>query len=554
MTGSTAIPPQELQSPRQRRRVALAVFVLAFAIAVGFQVHSGAWRSDFGGHPDEAAHVVTSLMARDYLATGLWRLEHPMRFAEDYYQRFPKVALGHYPPAFYALHSVWLLPWRGASAFLVMACLITALATTLTWSIGRRILPAVPAGVAALLFLLLPLTRTYTAIVMSDLLLVVFCLAATMAFARFLETDKARYALWFGFLAAAAILTKGSGLLLALVPPAMLLLSGRLSWLKNPRLWLAPLPVLILAMPWTLATRHISAEGMSALPFITYLTEAAAFYPPEFRREFGIAAILLMLVAALLKLPGVRRKESPGRERPIDEVALWSLLLATLGFYLMIPSGFDSRYFLPAAPAICILSIRGAVALAARLRPSSTATPLSHRWHNAVAIAGGIFLLALVWRPVEKIYTGASETIATIMADSSAATPIKVLVSSDSNGEGAVVAAAALQGRNFLHTLRGSKALASSDWLGRGYEMKFTSVDETVDFLTNEAINYIIVDTDIPLQRQLPSQALLEDALDSRVTAFPLIDTVVSHRRRQDAPASFRIFQSQTSSHSRTEP
>ena len=35
------------------------------------RIKTGAYHAEFGSHPDEAAHYVTGLMVRDYLASGL---------------------------------------------------------------------------------------------------------------------------------------------------------------------------------------------------------------------------------------------------------------------------------------------------------------------------------------------------------------------------------------------------------------------------------------------------------------------------------------------------
>jgi hypothetical protein len=260
------------ESPRgaESRWIPVGIFCLLLVLTLTLQIRSGAYQSDFGGHPDEAAHVVTGLMVRDYLTGPLWSGVHPMRFAEDYYARFPKVAIGHYPPGYYLVEGLWLVPSRTKTAVLLLPAALTAFTAWIIFMAGRRMMRFTAALSASVLFISMHLVRSYTAIVMSDMLLVVFCLLAVLGFARFLSTGRAIWSLSFGALAAGAILTKGSGLLLALVPPVALLLTGRLKAVLAPKLWLAPLPVLLLAVPWLLATSHITAEGMSADPLSEY--------------------------------------------------------------------------------------------------------------------------------------------------------------------------------------------------------------------------------------------------------------------------------------------
>jgi hypothetical protein len=77
--------------------------VAAFAVLLGFvvtlQALGGAYASGFGGYPDEPAHLVTSLMVRDFTA-GL-DFRHAWQFAQQYYLHYPKVAIGVWPPVFY---------------------------------------------------------------------------------------------------------------------------------------------------------------------------------------------------------------------------------------------------------------------------------------------------------------------------------------------------------------------------------------------------------------------------------------------------------------------
>jgi len=66
--------------PDWRRASAFAVRFLVFlAIAVSLQWYSGAYRAESSGESDEASHIVTGLMVRDYLLHGPWA--QPMAFA-----------------------------------------------------------------------------------------------------------------------------------------------------------------------------------------------------------------------------------------------------------------------------------------------------------------------------------------------------------------------------------------------------------------------------------------------------------------------------------------
>ncbi|MGZ4972189.1 MAG: hypothetical protein ACXWDN_05465, partial [Limisphaerales bacterium] len=111
------------QPGKFNRRTCLLPFLLFFAVVVMMQSFTGAYRAEFGSEPDEAAHYVTGLMIRDYIAHGF--PGSPMHFAKDYYEHYPKVALGHWPPMFYLIQSAWTLIFSPSrvSIMLLMAVL-----------------------------------------------------------------------------------------------------------------------------------------------------------------------------------------------------------------------------------------------------------------------------------------------------------------------------------------------------------------------------------------------------------------------------------------------
>src|SRR6516162_270771 len=85
----------------------IAVFAVLLALVVGLQALGGAYASGFGGDYDETGHLVTSLMARDFIAGRDFR--HPWQFAQQYYYHYPHVMIGVWPPAFYGALGTWFL-------------------------------------------------------------------------------------------------------------------------------------------------------------------------------------------------------------------------------------------------------------------------------------------------------------------------------------------------------------------------------------------------------------------------------------------------------------
>src|SRR5215467_5629016 len=191
---------------RRASRAAFAVVQLAlyFALAVVLQYSSGAYRDDFSGFNDEPSHYTTALMVRDYFAAGFPR--GAMRFAENFYVHYPKMALGHWPPAAYVVFGVWMILFGGGRIpALLLLALFTALSTLLLFLAARRVLSLASAHLIALGFLLLPIVQMHFNMVMLESPLTLASLAAVLALVRLIERDRWRDAVWFGLLTGTAI-------------------------------------------------------------------------------------------------------------------------------------------------------------------------------------------------------------------------------------------------------------------------------------------------------------------------------------------------------------
>src|SRR6185437_8159227 len=77
---------------------------------------------------------------------------------------------------------------------------------------------------AGAILLSIRLVQRQAGMVMLEIPLTVFAFGAMLAFAAFLEQGSRWYSLLFGLAAALAILTKGDGFALAMLPPLALLL------------------------------------------------------------------------------------------------------------------------------------------------------------------------------------------------------------------------------------------------------------------------------------------------------------------------------------------
>jgi hypothetical protein len=216
--------------------------IAAFAVLLGFvvilQVVGGAYASGFGGYPDEPAHLVTSLMVRDFIA-GL-DFRHPWQFAQQYYLHYPEVAIGVWPPGFYATLGIWFLIFGTSRVAAIMFIAIVAATTaSVIYLTGKRLIARWAGVLAAVLFVASPLVQESSARVMTEHLVTLGMLVSTLCFARFARTGRIGDGLAFGAVAAMAILTHGNAWALGLVPGITLALTNRWYLLRRPGLWLA---------------------------------------------------------------------------------------------------------------------------------------------------------------------------------------------------------------------------------------------------------------------------------------------------------------------------
>ncbi len=510
-----ALPAAAAPPPVSRAR--WLVMPLLFLLPAVLLWQSGALPSDLSGDPDEAAHAVTALMVRDYAAGAAGT--HPLAFARAYYEAYPKVALGHYPPGYYAVTALFLLAAPAVSTLLWVQAGTLTLIGLLVWRFCREeaALQRVAAPASLAVVGLPPLLKTLV-LVMADLMLAVWCLLAVLAWARFLRAPRWQWSLAFGLAAAGAVLTKGSGLLLGAVPLISTLLAGKAALLRKPAWWLGALPVAVLAGPWMWFTAEITKEGMIDTGTGAFFVQAAAFYARNLPHSAGW---LLTLLGGGLALP--LTLAAIVRRRPLNttEAALWGWLLGGALLLLLIPAGLTNRYLVPLLPPLLLLVFAHASRLAAA--PSWLPWVLS------------LLILAETARPPYKNLAGFRQAAAQLLA-----TPRpgdagrRWLVASDARGEGALIAAVCFgltpQERLARDTrlLRGSKALASSDWLGRGYEALAADPAGMTRLLAELLVDHVLLDESIPPEKQPAHLRLLAQTLRQpasgwrRAASFPV--------------------------------
>jgi len=532
-------PQSNLQSIERNRRSharlqSLLIFAFLLGLALVQQWHARAFYSEFGWHPDESAHYITGLMVHDYIAAH--HFSSPVAYAENYYLHYPKVALGHWPPFFYALEGAWMLAFSTSrfSMLFLMTC-TTALLGFLVWRSLRDRVPAAMALVAGLAVVTSSEIQINSSMLMSDMLVALLCLAAALTFAQYLKTEESGWAVLFGVLSALAFLTKASAICLALVPLAAI--AGARKWhlLRRGSLWSSALIIVVACGPWYARMNHGNQSTM-AQPVITpdYFFHAAAFYGIGLAKIAGVAFPALFLATL-----------SWDEEfSAIDRGLAWSLAGLIGGVILtvlLIPAALERRYLLPAIPALVILLCYGCASLrrrAAMIRVRNRIPAVVAR----LAIAA-IFIAAVVLAPVKGV-GGFDQVARRILADARFHDSIS-LVASDAVGEGMFVSDVGMDDKQRPEhiVLRGSKMLADVAWIGRDYRSLFDSPEELLSYLDSVPVVLVVSDHSMPEHLYLPHEKLLDQAIQKYPSRWRLLSESSVWRDGVEYPKALRLYE-----------
>lgn len=487
-------------------RIGLAAFGLCLAAVLFGQFANDAYNGELAGAYDEPAHYVTTLLVRQF---ALDPFQSPMAFAENYYLHYPKIGLGHWPPMLYVVLAAWSIPFGSSQAsMLVCMAVIAAGAGALLFSLLRETGGAALAAGVTLLWLLQPFAQYAAAMVMSEALLILLTAAAVGAFGMFLRHESWRWAAVFGLTAAAAILTKGTAVSLALVPPLAVLLSGRFRLLRNWRFWLPAVIVVVLAGPWyaladsfipsahgTTVTRAVSLARVDtpAERATTYFTVGGSWI------SSAVAGGWLAVLAGTL----LRRLDPARWAAPLAFVA------AACATHFALPESQSPRHLAYALP-VALAVFGGALGWLSRL-PGAAGKALSWGLLLAVLTGFGSERFTVYQKPT----TGMREAWQAL-DQAGVEDDAVILVNADSREEGAFIAEAA-EARPVPGpiVLRASKMFASSSWGGWSYRLRMDSADEIAVYLRRTGVERVVLGGPPP-ERASQHYHLVRQVVESR--------------------------------------
>jgi Dolichyl-phosphate-mannose-protein mannosyltransferase len=458
-----------------------AGYLILLALAVAGQSLTHVYRSDLNW-ADEGSHYVSGLMVHDYIADGV--PGNPIGYAARYYTHFPKVGIGHWPPLYYVIEAAWFFltgPGIRTALFLeaVFAAGVAAIVGAVVGRLGGRSFGWIAAVAASLATLAAPEMFLGMQGNMLDVPLAFVALLAMLAWARFLFDEDWRWPVGFGLAASAAIMIKGNGIALALVPPLSIALSNRFRLLRDWRFWLPAPIVAVLTVPWYLLTYKITAEGFNYHWGFHYVALAAPAYGWSVVGEIGIVGLLLAMLGALAAL---RLREWCWR-RALAGSAL-GFVIAGFLFHSVVPADIDGRYLTPLAPALVILAYLGVERLVASRTPPARALLMAACFLAVIAVES---------RFHDKATRAMNDAAELIFA---APHPGQfMLVGSTPGGEGAFTAqAATLDRKRASYVVRGFEVLGSGNFNGTNYAPRFGSPEQLAQWIEGHGIGWVVID------------------------------------------------------------
>jgi hypothetical protein len=489
----------------------LAVWVLLFLATVLPQWYGGAYAAGWGGDPDEAAHVMTGLMIRDYLAAGCpWP---PMRFAEQYYVHYPKVGLGQWPPFFYIVTALWTLPMPpGRLSLLLLMALISASTAAVLYEFLRRETGRSTAVAFALLLTTVPAVRQSASMVMSDGLVALLCLAAIWFYSRYLESGRLSGGLMFGTLAGLAMITKGTGIVLAAVP--LLGVAAGRQW-RLPRkgsFWAPAIVAIIIAGPWYAYQSVALPQNLVSWAGLGRIRAPIAGVTPQWM--FGPAAWLVVPLAAAGLAASWYRTAAP------SWAALGALALASWLMPSFIEAAKEPRHLLMTVAPVLAMAAAGVDVITRHRWPLWDPPPAGKR----LGVIGFVLLacIATTFRIPVNPPAAFSGAAGLILSRTQAGD--RILVSSESAaGEGDPIVELALREKRPGHLiLRAFKMLCRTDWNSRRYRLLFSTPAEMQAELERLDVRLLIMDLR-PSAGQFPHHAILKRLVAESSDAWPLL-------------------------------
>jgi hypothetical protein len=499
--------PRSPGRPAPLSAVALWGAVAAFAaIAVAFYITSPR-EGDFIWS-DSPRHALNGAFLLDLLRDH--PLDDPVRWAYDYYLRYPALTILFYPPLFYALLvPVYAVLGVSQSAALVLSAIFALALGTGVFALARRVVPAPAALAAGIAATASPEMAYWARMVMLDIPAIAFTVWAIVFFQRFCDRGRTGDLAAFLSLFLCALYTKQFMAFLAPVLAICLFWQRGFALLRQRRTWIAAVLVAVALLPLVAINLKFAAFNFKQASSAALLQgqgwwDEWTYYLRGLPDQLGWPLFLAGLLGLALVLGGrLDRRAAP----------FWVLILGwiVLCYAMFSPIALKSlRFTLPLVVPWSILAAYAVVWVARA--PGS--------W-IALAGAAAICLYTLAAKPVGSI-KGIERTVAEVVRQ----TPRDSNVMFSGKYDGAFVfGVRALADRQDLSVIRADKVLIRVQVLRElGIEGKDLTDDQILDKIKTLGIKTIAHHvgfwSDVPIIARF--EALLKTSAFTEVARIPL--------------------------------
>jgi hypothetical protein len=501
--------------------VLLAAYLLAVALGAVAMVTAQAYLAGFSG-ADEPSHFLNGYFISSYLRDHFG--SNPLAFATDFYIHYPKISIGHWPPAYYGLlGTIFLVLPPTYTSIFILNVLVAALPAIGVAAALARLSGRGAALAGALIYALAPLTLEGQAMFMVDQPLAACLVAATALWIAYAHKPGWALALGFAALSALAVLVKGNGWVALFIPFFHSALTGNWRRLVSVKLFVAAAVAAMVVVPWYLVTAKIAADGFNYQAGVGYALRALRANVAFLADNISWAGIALALYAVVSEF----RDRAASALRWSIVSGLVSLIVATLTLQSLVPVDIVDRYMVPALPAMVVLAVLGAIRVLALVRGAQAGI-----WR----VVGVGVLAALMVRPglhhlferEPKADVGAMR-IAQKLAP--AARPAVTVIDGSTGYEGAFIAAMAVHDPLLQsYVVRASKLFADSNFMGSAYTLKYQDSDGVLGELRRLGVQSVVL-VRVGERSAFPHSEQLREALALPDSGYRLSESVAHQNR-----------------------
>ncbi len=317
---------------------------------------------------DAPRHAMNGAFVLD--AVRAFPIADPMGWAWDYFDQYPGLSFGLYPPMFYvelaAAYSVLGMSENVAQAVVSAHAVALFIGLALFF---RHATQSMAALAAALFFMMSPVLVLWGRQIMLDVPMLSWMIFGVIFFLRFIKHDRTGDLIAAIVLLVLGIYTKQlAGILIV---PALVTLIFSRGWkvFADKRLWIAGGLALVsllplLAIQLAVGNYYFEALGNDSDKFLgesgRFSLERLLYYPAQAANDFtpvGAAIIAAGLLAAVIQVWRRRGNFSSEESMTLLFMAVWAI--AGYSFVSIIVQVNDSRFSLFAVPPMIWLAVWG---------------------------------------------------------------------------------------------------------------------------------------------------------------------------------------------------